>query len=176
MKASNSALIDSLAHSIEKKDNLSRNSYTKYAVRAMLATMFLTLGTGIAFYISMYADSIVPHSGKFFYAFMFSWSLVMIVYMNAELGTSNMMYMTSAVYNKKLRFWTAAKILAICIFFNFVGAVICAWFMAQTNAFNHLTPDSYLFEAVSAKLAKTPWTQFTEGIFANIVVNERRCR
>ena len=171
MKASNSALIDSLAHSIEKKDNLSRNSYTKYAVRAMLATMFLTLGTGIAFYISMYADSIVPHSGKFFYAFMFSWSLVMIVYMNAELGTSNMMYMTSAVYNKKLRFWTAAKILAICIFFNFVGAVIFAWFMSQTNAFNHLPADNYLFEAVSAKLAKTPWSQFIEGIFANIVVN-----
>lgn len=171
MKTSNSALIESLAKSIEKKDNLSRNNYTKYAVRAMLATMFLTLGTGIAFYISMYADSIVPHSGKFFYAFMFSWSLVMIVYMNAELGTSNMMYMTSAVYNKKLRFLTAAKILTICILFNFIGAVIFAWFMSQTNAFNHLAPDSYLFEAVSTKLGKTPWVQFVEGIFANIVVN-----
>ena len=43
IKASNSALIESLAHSIEKKENLSRNSYKKYAVRAMLATMFLTL-------------------------------------------------------------------------------------------------------------------------------------
>ncbi|MGZ7224878.1 formate/nitrite transporter family protein, partial [Streptococcus pyogenes] len=77
--------------------------------------------------------------------FMFSWSLVMIVYMNAELGTSNMMYMTSAVYNNKLRFLTAAKILAICIFFNFVGAVFFSWFMAQTNAFNHLPADNYLF-------------------------------
>ena len=90
MKVSNSALIDSLAQSIEKKDNLSRNSYTKYAVRSMLATMFLTLGTGIAFYISSYVDAIVPHAGKLFYGFMFSWSLVMIVFMNAELGTSNM--------------------------------------------------------------------------------------
>ncbi|MGT2802809.1 formate/nitrite transporter family protein [Streptococcus henryi] len=171
MKDSNSALIESLATSIEKKDNLSRYNYTKYAVRAMLATMFLTLGTGIAFFISAYADSIVPHSGKFFFAFMFSWSLVMIVYMNAELGTSNMMYMTSAVYHKKLRFLTAAKILAICIAFNFIGAVIFAWLMSQTNAFNNMAPDSFLFEAVTAKLAKTPWVQFTEGIFANIVVN-----
>ena len=171
MKVSNSALIDSLAQSIEKKDNLSRNSYTKYAVRSMLATMFLTLGTGIAFYISSYVDAIVPHAGKLFYGFMFSWSLVMIVFMNAELGTSNMMYMTSAVYNKKLRFWTAAKILAICIFFNFIGAVLFAWLLSQTNAYNHLTPDNYLFQAVSAKLAKTPWSQFVEGIFANIVVN-----
>ncbi|MFV8214653.1 formate/nitrite transporter family protein, partial [Streptococcus pluranimalium] len=29
----------------------------------------------------------------------------------------------------------------------------------------------YLFEAVTAKLAKTPLTQFVEGIFANIIVN-----
>lgn len=167
----NSELISSLAKSIEKKDALSRTSFTKYAVRAMLATLFLTLGTGIAFYIAGYANDIVPHSGKFVYAFMFSWSLVMIVYMNAELGTSNMMYMTSAVYNKKLRFLTAGKILATCVFFNFVGALICSFLISKTSAYSHLPADHYLFEAVSAKLAKTPMTQFIEGIFANIVVN-----
>lgn len=167
----NSDLISSLAKSIEKKDNLSRNSFIKYSVRSMLAALFLSLGTAIAFYISGYADDIVPHSGKFFYAFMFSWSLVMIVYMNAELGTSNMMYMTSAVYNGRLRFLTAAKILATCIFFNFVGAVICSFLISKTYAFSHVEPDHYLFEAIATKLAKTPTMQFIEGIFANIVVN-----
>ncbi|MGT2911467.1 formate/nitrite transporter family protein [Streptococcus cameli] len=167
----NSELISNLAKSIEKKDNLSRHSFVKYAVRSMLATLFLSLGTAVAFYISGYADDIVPHSGKFFYAFMFSWSLIMIVYMNAELGTSNMMYMTSAVYNRKLRVLTAIKILATCIFFNFVGALIFSFLISKTYAFSHLEPDHYLFEAISTKLAKTPMTQFIEGIFANIVVN-----
>ncbi len=167
----NSDLISNLAKSIEKKEDLSRHSFAKYAVRSMLATLFLTLGSGIAFYISSYADSIVPHSGKFLYAFMFSWSLVMIVYMNAELGTSNMMYMTSAVYNKKLRVLTALKILGTCIFFNLVGAIIFSYLLSLTTAYSHLAPDHYLFEAVSMKLAKTPMTQFIEGIFANIVVN-----
>lgn len=167
----NSELITNLAKSIDKKSDLSRHHFAKYAIRAMFATMFLTLGTGIAFYISGYADDIIPHSGKFFYAFMFSWSLIMIVYMNAELGTSNMMYMTSAVYNGKLRFHTAVKILATCIFFNFVGALIAAFLMSKTTAYSHLATDHYLFEAVAAKLAKTPMTQFIEGIFANIVVN-----
>lgn len=169
--AYNSELISNLAKSIEKKDDLSRHNFLKYAVRSMLATMFLTLGTGVAFYIASYSDNLVPHSGKLLFAFMFSWSLVMIVYMNAELGTSNMMYMTSAVYNKKLRFLTAGKILATCIFFNFIGAVIFAWLMSKTTPFSHLPADSYLFEAVTAKLGKSPMTQVIEGIFANIVVN-----
>ncbi|WP_303972297.1 formate/nitrite transporter family protein [Streptococcus merionis] len=167
----NSELISNLAKSIDKKEDLSRHSFTRYAVRSMLATLFLSLGTGVAFYIAGYADNLVPHSGKLLYAFMFSWSLVMIVYMNAELGTSNMMYMTSAVYNGKLRVLTALKILATCIFFNFIGAVIFAYLLSLTTPYSHLTPDHYLFEAVSAKLAKTPLTQFVEGIFANIVVN-----
>lgn len=137
----------------------------------MLATLFLTLGSGIGFYISGYAEEILHHSGKFFYAFMFSWSLIMIVYMNSELGTSNMMYMTSAVYNKKLRFLTAAKILATCIFFNLIGAIIFSYLLSLTTAYSHLPSDHYLFEAVSLKLAKTPLTQFIEGIFANILVN-----
>lgn len=171
MKNNNSDLINSLAKSIEKKDYLSRNNFTKYAIRSMLATMFLTLGTSIAFYIAGYSDELVPHSGKLFYAFMFSWSLVMILYMNAELGTSNMMYMTSAVYNRRLRLLTALKILATCIFFNLVGAIIFSYLMSLTNAYSDLPSEHYLFEAVTTKLGKSPLTQFVEGIFANILVN-----
>ena len=67
----------------------------------MLAGMFLTLGTSIAVMVAEKAEHMLPGSGKFFYSFMFAWSLVMINYMNTELGTSNMMYMTAAVYRKK---------------------------------------------------------------------------
>ncbi|MBM9834805.1 formate/nitrite transporter family protein, partial [Enterococcus faecalis] len=74
----------------------------RYAVRAMMACLFLTLGTAIAFAIAMKGESMVHGLGKILYAFMFSWSLVMILYMNAELGTSNMLYMTVGVYRKRL--------------------------------------------------------------------------
>ena len=169
--ATNSKLIGSLAESIEKKDALSRHSYIKYAIRAMLATMFLTLGTGVAFYIADYTNHIAEGAGKLLFAFMFSWSLVMIVYMNGELGTSNMMYMTSAVYSKKLRLLTALKILATCILFNFIGAVIFSYLMSLTYPYSGLGTNQYLVDAVTTKLGKTPLTQFVEGIFANIVVN-----
>ncbi|GGE29697.1 formate/nitrite transporter family protein [Streptococcus himalayensis] len=164
-------LIEKLAYSIEKKEDLSRKSIARYAVRAILATMYITLGTAIGVYISHYANVMLPGSGKFFYAFMFSGCLLMIFYMNAELGTSNMMYMTSAVYNQQLKWQTALKILSICLFFNFVGAVLFSYLISLTNAFNHLETGHYLFDSVAAKLDKSSLSQFVEGILANIVVN-----
>lgn len=96
-----SALFEKIDASILKKVGLIESSYARYAARAVLACLFLTLGTAIAFGTAMQAEEVAPGSGKFLYAFMFSWSLVMILFMNAELGTSNMLYMTVGVYRKK---------------------------------------------------------------------------
>ena len=85
-----------------KKSHLFETSQVKYFIRCMLAGMFLTLGTSIAVMVAEKAEHMLPGSGKFFYSFMFAWSLVMINYMNTELGTSNMMYMTAAIYRKVL--------------------------------------------------------------------------
>lgn len=164
-------LIQGIYKSIKKKEDLINNSYIAYAIRSALACLFLSLGTAIASYTAEKANHIVDGTGKFIYSFMFSWSLVMIVYMNAELGTSNMMYMSVAVHRKILKMSTASKILVTCILFNFIGAIVTTSLLAHTDAFSHMTSDHYLYEAVAAKLAKSPMTQFVEGIFANIVVN-----
>ena len=118
-----SPLFEKIDSSIAKKLNLIENSYVRYAVRAMLACMFLTLGSAIAFAIAMKGEEITHGLGKILYSFMFSWSLVMILYMNAELGTSNMLYMTVGVYRKRLSFAKAAKILVTCILFNLIGGL-----------------------------------------------------
>ena len=62
-------------------------------------------------------------------------------------------------------------ILLYCTFFNFVGALILAWFFNQSFSFQHLTDKSFLVTAVSTKLGKTDWMNFTEGITANMFVN-----
>lgn len=164
-------LIHGIYKSIKKKEDLISNSYIAYAIRSVLACLFLSLGTAIASYTAEKANHIADGTGKFIYSFMFSWSLVMIIYMNAELGTSNMMYMSAAVHRKILKMSTATKILFTCILFNFIGAVLTTFFLAQTDAFSRMEANHYLYEAVTAKLAKSPMTQFIEGIFANIVVN-----
>ena len=48
-----SPLFEKIDSSIEKKLDLIESSYVRYAVRAMLACLFLTLGTAIAFAVAM---------------------------------------------------------------------------------------------------------------------------
>ncbi|MFZ8765338.1 MULTISPECIES: formate/nitrite transporter family protein [Enterococcus] len=166
-----SPLFEKIDTSIEKKVDLIEGSYLRYAVRAMLACLFLTLGTGVAFAIAMKGEHIAPGLGKMLYAFMFSWSLVMILYMNAELGTSNMLYMTVGVYRKRLSIPLAAKILFTCILFNLIGGVLFAFLIGQTVPFQGLEADNFLFTSIQAKLAKSTGQILIEGMFANIVVN-----
>jgi formate/nitrite transporter len=166
-----SPLFEQIDKSISKKMSLFQNSFLRYAFRAMLACMFLTLGTAVAFVIAMKGEDIAHGLGKMLYAFMFSWSLVMILYMNAELGTSNMLYMTVGVYRKKINFSFAAKILFTCILFNLVGGVLFAYLVSLTVPFQNLASDSFFFTSIAGKLDKTTTQIIVEGIFANIVVN-----
>lgn len=171
MEIQNRGLIGSITHSIQKKAELFEKSVPRYAARSMLACVFLTLGVSISSYMADKANHIVDGTGKFIYAFMFSWSLIMIIYMNAELGTSNMMYMTAAIHRKCLKPSLAIRILLTCILFNFIGGVIATFFISLTDAYTNIDPHHYILEATADKLAKTPLQQFAEGIFANIVVN-----
>lgn len=165
------AVMDIIDKSALKKSDLIETSKVKYFIRSLLAGMFLTLGTAIAVMVGEKAEHMLPGSGKFFYSFMFAWSLVMITYMNTELGTSNMMYMTAAVYRKTLVPKRALLILFSCILFNLLGGIIFSYIMSLTNIFQNLPADHFLFHAVEGKLTKTPVQIVAEGIFANVIVN-----
>lgn len=166
-----SPLFGKIDASIEKKVDLIDSSWARYALRAMLACLFLTLGSAVAFAIAMKGESIAHGFGKILYAFMFSWSLVMILYMNAELGTSNMLYMTVGVYRQRLTFSKAAKILITCIFCNLIGGLLFGGLIAATSPFQNLALDNYMLDAIAIKLTKPTMTILIEAIFANIVVN-----
>ena len=102
---------------------------------------------------------------------MFSWSLVMILYMNAELGTSNMLYMTVGVYRKRLSVPLALKILFTCVLFNLVGGLIFGSIISLTGPFQGLPADNFLLTSITAKLDKPTLQIVVEAMFANIVVN-----
>ncbi|MGY3766610.1 formate/nitrite transporter family protein [Vagococcus vulneris] len=168
---SKSPMFEKIDATIAKKIELLDNHYARYATRAVLACLFLSLGTAIAFSVATYGEAIVPNLGKFLFSFMFSWSLVMILYMNAELGTSNMLYATSGVYRKEISATKGMKLLFTCVFFNLVGGVFFAYLISLTGPFQNLPADNYMFTGVAAKLAKPSLQIFVEGIFANVVVN-----
>lgn len=171
MELDNQGLMSVLDKNAKKKAHLFENSIPKYIVRCILAGMFLTLGTAIAVMVGEKGNHIHPDLGKYLYSFMFSWSLVMIIYMDTELGTSNMMYMTVAVHRKVLRIRRALQILTVCILSNLLGGIIFSFLISQTQIFTGMAAGHYLFTAVSNKLTKSALQIFTEGIFANVIVN-----
>ncbi len=171
MKEQNTPLITTINKSAVKKLDLLEASPLRYMYRSMLACMFLSLGTSVAVMAAEKVDHFGEGLGKFVYAFLFALSLVMIIYMNAELGTSNMMYTSVATIKRVFPWQKAFKILVVCILFNLVGAIIIGYLLSHTMVFQNLSPDHYLFTMVDSKLAKEPLTIFIEAIFANIIVN-----
>ena len=95
----------------------------------------------------------------------------MILYMNAELGTSNMLYMTVGVYRKRLSVPLALKILFTCVLFNLVGGLIFGSIISLTGPFQGLPADNFLLTSITAKLDKPTLQIVVEAMFANIVVN-----
>lgn len=101
MGANQETLMYTLEKSIKKKADLFEHSFSAYAVRSILASLYLGLGIVISLYTADKLNHVAEGLGKFSYGLMFGWGLLMILYMNAELGTSNMMYMTVASHRKR---------------------------------------------------------------------------
>ncbi|MGF2054637.1 formate/nitrite transporter family protein [Vagococcus fluvialis] len=163
-----SDLMEKLDNSIAKKNQLIDTHFGKYAARSILAALYLSLGSAIAIGLGLKFDGSL---GKALYAIAFGLGLSLIIFLNAELGTSNMMYMSVAAYRKKLSISKAAKILFVCVLFNLIGAIIVAYLLSLTGAFNNLPADNFLTHIVEGKFEKGVVQTLVEGMFANIIVN-----
>lgn len=164
-------LMSNIEKSILRKVDLFDSSVVRYSMRAMLACFYLTLGTAIAVGLGEFISHLAPGWERLGFAFMFTWSLVMIIYLNAELGTSNMMYLTTAVHRKILPWRKALTILGTCILFNAIGAILISWVLSYTGVFHNVPTNHFLVTAAAGKLVKAPLQIFVEGIFANMIVN-----
>lgn len=154
-----------------KKDNLFEQNKLKYALRSMFAGAFLTMSTAGGGIAADKISHIHPDLAKFTFSFLFAFGLIYILFLNAELATSNMMYLSAGTLHKKINIKRAVAILMYCIFFNLVGAYAISALFAQTASFIHLGADSYLVTTVSGKLSKSVIMLLSDAILANIFVN-----
>lgn len=171
MELGNQGLMNLIDKNVIKKSHLFENSIWKYIIRSMFAGMYLTIGTAMAVAAADKVNHIHPDLGKFVYAMLFSWALIMIIYMGAELGTSNMMYLTAGVNRQTIKFNRAFQILSVCILSNMIGGIISGALVMQTGIFLNFNSNHYLAETVATKLLKPGFQVLIEGIFANIIVN-----
>lgn len=160
-----------IAKACHKKEALFNESKWRYALRATLAGAFLTLTTAVGGIAADNSMLIHPALGKFVFAFLFAWGLVFVLFLNTELATSNMMFLTAGVYYKSINISKAVKILLYCTLFNLVGALLIGWLASFSAPFMSLSESSYLVTTVAGKLAKPTGQIFVEGILANVFVN-----
>ncbi len=97
-----STFVSAIEYNCRKKSALFEGNKAKYAVRSMYAGVILTLGTAAGVVAADTLNRVHPALGRFAFPFMFSWGLVYILSLNAELTTSNMMYLTAGTFLKKL--------------------------------------------------------------------------
>ena len=168
---SESLFIAKIEYSCHKKEELFNKSKTKYAIRSMFAGAFLTLSTAAGVIAADVMNGLVPGTGRFVFPFIFAWGLIYILFLNAELTTSNMMYLTAGTFLKKINWKKALLILLYCTFFNLVGALFIAFLFNQTSAFSHLTSNGFLAGIAEHKLSRPSQLVIFEGIIANIFVN-----
>lgn len=160
-----------ITQAAKKKERLFEESASRYALRSFNAGMYLSLGTMVAVGVGEYMNQVHPSVGKFLYSFMFAWGLVMIIFLNGELATSNMMYLSAATMQKDLSVARSSKILIACTLFNLLAAIVFAFLFSHTTFYSGIGADHYLFSIVQGKLDKAYGTLFLEGILANILVN-----
>ncbi|SNI50738.1 formate/nitrate transporter [Streptococcus pneumoniae] len=161
-----SEFISKIEFACNKKESLYSQSKFKYAIRSMFAGAFLTFSTAAGAVGADLINKIAPGSGRFLFPFVFAWGLAYIVFLNAELVTSNMMFLTAGSFLKKISWRKTAEILLYCTLFNLIGALIAGWGFAHSAAYANLTHDSFISGVVEMKLGRSNELVLLEAILA----------
>ena len=166
-----SEFISKIEFACKKKESLYSQSKFKYAIRSMFAGAFLTFSTAAGAVRADLINKIAPGSGRFSSHLFLLGDWPTLFSLNAELVTSNMMFLTAGSFLKKNFMEKTAEILLYCTLFNLIGALIAGWGFAHSAAYANLTHDSFISGVVEMKLGRSNELVLLEGILANIFVN-----
>ena len=166
-----SPFVDFIKKACTKKAALLEESLGRYAARSIYAGAFLTLSTAAGAVAADQINTLHPSLGRFLFAFIFAFGLAYAVFLNGELATSNMMFLTAGAYSKAIDWKKALKVLLICSIFNLVGTLFAGYLLGNTAAFANLNESSAMVGIIQTKLARGNAQVFLEGIVANVLVN-----
>lgn len=156
---------------ILKKAGLFADDPLRYSVRAILAGVYLTLGTAFAVVAGNAVEGVAPGLGAVVFGMCFFIGLAMILQVGAELATGTMMFMVFGVVRGHVSWLRAAGIILWTVVLNLVGAFIVAVILGQSGKLGGLGADHLLATLTDGKLTKGPWGIFLEAILANFLVN-----
>ena len=166
-----SKFLDAVERNCNKKSDLLGKDFFRYSLRAILAGAMLTLASMTASSAGDQINKLHPSLGRFANAFLFSFGLIYILYLGLELATSNMMYMSAGSYKKKISFSKGIYIVAVCTFFNLIGAIITGYLFSLSGILSNLPADGMLVKSVTGRILQSNSEIFFSSIMANVFVN-----
>ncbi|GGI32182.1 formate/nitrite transporter family protein [Staphylococcus chromogenes] len=165
------AWIANIIDTIQTKDILQSFYFKRYLLRAMMAGFIISI---IAVFVLMVKATFAPDLGSglvnMIGAITFSFALVLILFTNSELLTSNFMYFTVGLYYRLIRPIRVFKIFMLCFFGNIIGAFVLFGLMRFSDI---LSPEmlTLLDKTIETKAAYTFQNIFIRAIFANFFIN-----
>lgn len=167
------SLNDAAGSAAVKKVKLMENDFWRYAVRSILAGVYLTLGTAFAVVAGHAVEQVAPGVGlgAIVFALFFGLGLYSIIILGAELATGNMMYMIYGAVQKVVTWNKAFQVIVVSTLLNLVGCVLIGFLMSQATSFMDIGPEHLAATLSEGKLNKDIIQLLIEGSLANFVVN-----
>ncbi|EIT1003271.1 formate/nitrite transporter family protein [Staphylococcus pseudintermedius] len=164
--------VSNIIETIQKKDVLQSFYLRRYLLRAMMAGFIISIITVFVLTVkTTFAPDVAPGLVNMAGAFTFSFALVLILFTNSELLTSNFMYFTVGLYYRLIRPTRVIKIFTLCFVGNMIGAFILFSLLRFSNV---MTPDmlQMLDHTVQVKIHDYSFQNIlVRAIFANFFIN-----
>ena len=140
----------------------------RYMLRAVGAGMGLTL---VVFVYWVLKQNLHDTSmGAVIASGFFGVGLMIIVFTNTELFTSNNMYLTISSAEGRTNWRQAALLWISCYVGNLAGAIFVSLLLVGAGSLSQLPPDHALFDGAMNKAQQTGTIIFFKGILANWIV------
>lgn len=160
--------VEKAADSGLRKMNLLQDDPGRYLTRSVLAGMYLTIVLFVFWSLTYNLRDV--SIGKVLASGFFGVGLTIIVFTNAELFTSNNMYMAVSSAEGKTRWGPSLLLWIACYLGNLVGAMIVAGLLYGAGALDELPLDHSLYVGALHKVHQSGLAIFIKGILANWVV------
>lgn len=150
------------------KISLLQDDPWRYTLRAIGAGMGLTLVVFVFWVLKQNLRDI--SAGAVIASGFFGVGLMIIVFTNTELFTSNNMYLTVSAAEGRTSWKQAALLWISCYFGNLAGAIFVSLLLVGAGSLSQLPPDHALFDGALHKAQQTGSIIFFKGILANWIV------
>ncbi|MGO9018713.1 MAG: formate/nitrite transporter family protein [Syntrophobacteraceae bacterium] len=160
--------VEKAADAGARKINMLASDPSRYMLRSLGAGMFLSIVVFV-FWVLMYNLRDMS-LGKVIASAFFGVGLVGIVFTNAELFTSNNMYLTVSSAEGRTSWGQTVLLWIACYFGNLTGAVAIALLLYSAGSFGELPADHALFTGALHKAHQAGNVIFFKGILANWIV------